>query len=75
MNKYTKAHYPAHKLPDDLRGGIDPSMQVTVTIVEERKTSSNRRSLAEILESAKPFRTRTPDEILSSVRAWRDAEG
>lgn len=35
MNKIVREHYPAAKLPDDLRAGIDPARQVTVTVVEE----------------------------------------
>jgi hypothetical protein len=35
MNKVVREHYPASKLPDDLREGIDPSGDVTVTVVEE----------------------------------------
>jgi hypothetical protein len=35
MNKVVREHYPASKLPDDLREGIDASKDVTVTVVEE----------------------------------------
>jgi hypothetical protein len=35
MNKVVREHYPASKLPDDLREGIDPAKDVTVTVVEE----------------------------------------
>jgi hypothetical protein len=35
MNKIVKEHYPASKLPEDLRAGVDPAATVTVTIVEE----------------------------------------
>jgi hypothetical protein len=39
MNRIIREHYPASKLPDDLRDGVDPSATVTVTIVEEGKAS------------------------------------
>ena len=35
MNRIVREHYPASKLPDDLRKGIDPDRSVTVTVVEE----------------------------------------
>jgi hypothetical protein len=34
MNTIITRHYPASKLPDDLREGIDPSSLVTVTITQ-----------------------------------------
>ena len=71
MNRFTREHYPASKLPDDLRGGIDPSGRVTVTFVEEGAPRPVR-SMEEIFEATKQFRTRTADEIEASVRAQRD---
>jgi hypothetical protein len=38
MNTVITRHYPASKLPEDLRDGIDPSSLVTVTITQ-RKSS------------------------------------
>jgi len=35
MNKIMREHYPAVKLPEDLREGIDPSKNVTVTVIED----------------------------------------
>jgi len=37
MNRIVRENYPASKLPDDLRAGVDPSSTVTVTIVEEER--------------------------------------
>jgi hypothetical protein len=71
MNKLTREHYPASRLPDDLRGQIDPSRHVTITIVEE-EAPRRKRSFAEIFEDTKEFRTRTPAEIDASIRAQRD---
>jgi hypothetical protein len=34
MNTIITRHYPASKLPEDLRDGIDPSSLVTVTIIQ-----------------------------------------
>jgi hypothetical protein len=71
MNKFTREHYPASKLPDDLRGQIDPAGRVTVTIVEE-EAPHRVRSFEEIFEDTKEFRTRTTAEITASIRAQRD---
>jgi hypothetical protein len=38
MNTIITRNYPASKLPEDLREGINPSSLVTVTIIQ-RKTS------------------------------------
>lgn len=37
MNKIVNEHYPATKLPVELRERIDPAGHVTVTVVEEEK--------------------------------------
>jgi hypothetical protein len=36
MNTIITRHYPASKLPEDLREGINPSSLVTVTITQRR---------------------------------------
>jgi hypothetical protein len=36
MNTIITRHYPASKLPEDLREGISPSSLVTVTITQRR---------------------------------------
>ncbi len=71
MNKIVLEHYPASKLPDDLRGGVDPSATVTVTIVEEEKRPEQVMSLDEIF-SLKGFRRRSADEIDEDLRRQRD---
>lgn len=40
MNKIVKEHYPATKLPVELRERIDPAGHVTVTVVEEENHPS-----------------------------------
>jgi hypothetical protein len=40
MNTIITRHYPASKLPEDLREGIDPSSLVTVTIVQRNISPS-----------------------------------
>ena len=47
MNRITREHYPASKLPEDLRAGVDPTSTVTVTIVEEERRPEEVMSLDE----------------------------
>jgi hypothetical protein len=71
MNKVVLEHYPASKLPDDLRAGVDPSSTVTVTIVEEEKRPEKVMSLEEIF-SLKGFHRRSAEEIDEDLRRQRD---
>ena len=59
MNRIVKEHYPASRLPEDLRQGVDPTATVTVTIVEEEaKPPRQVMSVEEIWAlRAGPFRT------------------
>jgi hypothetical protein len=71
MNRITREHYPASRLPEDLRAGVDPSATVTVTIVEEEKRPDKVMSLEEIWAlRTPPFRT--AKEIDDDVRRQRD---
>jgi hypothetical protein len=71
MNKIIRENYPASKLPEDLRAGVDPSSTVTVTIVEEEKRPEKVMSLDEIF-SLKGFRRRSAAEIDDDLRRQRD---
>jgi len=62
MNRIIRENYPASKLPEDLRAGVDPAATVTVTIVEEEKRPEKVMSLDEIF-SMKGFRRRSAAEI------------
>jgi hypothetical protein len=71
MNRIIRQNYPASKLPEDLRAGVDPSATVTVTIVEEERRLEKGMSLAEIWAMrAPPFRT--AEEIDDDLRHDRD---
>jgi hypothetical protein len=72
MNRIIHEHYPASKLPDDLREGINPSGHVTVTVVEEDQRPS-REKLVELLEQARA-RARTAGDVSTeeAVRRIRD---
>jgi hypothetical protein len=72
MNRIVKEHYPASKLPEDLRAGVDPSATVTVTVVEENTSEPQKvMTLEEIwLLRAPPFRT--AQEIDDGLHCDRD---
>jgi hypothetical protein len=71
MNSIIREHYPASKLPEDLRAGVDPSATVAVTIVEEEKRPEKAMSLDEIWAlRTPPFRT--AKEIDDDLRRQRD---
>jgi hypothetical protein len=71
MNKIIREHYPASKLPNDLREGIDPASNVTVTIVAEEKPSHRVMTLDEIWAMRRPP-YRTVEEINRTLRESRD---
>jgi hypothetical protein len=71
MNRIVKEHYPASKLPEDLRAGVDPTATVTVTIVEEQHQPERNVSLEEIFASRKPP-FRSAEEIDADLRRQRD---
>ena len=75
MNKIIHEHYPAAKLPEDLREGIDPTGHVTVTVVAEDHRPS-REMLAQLLEQARVRARRVGDvsseEAVRRIRDLRD---
>ena len=71
MNRIVKEHYPASRLPEDLRQGVDPTAIVTVTIVEEEMSPEKIMSVEEIWAlRAPPFKT--AQEIDADLRRQRD---
>jgi hypothetical protein len=71
MNRIVLEHYPASKLPEDLRAGVDPSSTVTVTIVEEEKRPEKVMTLDEIFALRRPP-FRSAEEIDEDLRRQRD---
>jgi hypothetical protein len=71
MNRIVRENYPASKLPDDLRAGVDPSSTVTVTIVEQEKRPEKLMTLEEIFALRRPP-FRTAEEIDEDLRRQRD---
>ena len=74
MNRIVKEHYPASKLPVELREGIDPSGHVTVTVVVEEKPPENVMTLEEIIAARRPpyLTAQEIDEAIGELREDRD---
>jgi hypothetical protein len=70
MNKIVREHYPALKLPKDLRNGFDPASTVTVTVIQEERPKKVM-SLEEIFAARRPP-YRTKKEIDAAIRRQRD---
>ncbi len=71
MNKIVKENYPASKLPDDLRIGVDPAARVTVTVTLEERRPERAPTIEEIWAMRRPP-YRTKEEIDADLRAQRD---
>ncbi len=69
MNRIVKEHYPASKLPKELREGLYPAAEVTVIVEQEGQTP--RLSLEEIHRRF-PVGTVTVDEAVQRIRSLRD---
>ena len=56
MNRIVREHYPASRLPEDLREGIDPAREVTVTVIvnddTENQSSITLEQMVEQLKAA-----------------------
>lgn len=76
MNRIVKEHYPASKLPEDLREGLDPDGKVTVTVIEEVPVGSEAEEREPMtLEEIFAYRfiaPRSMDEIDEAMRKLRD---
>jgi hypothetical protein len=71
MNKIVREHYPASKLPNDLREGLDPSSEVTVTVEKEERPPHSVMTVEEIFATRKPP-YRSAEEIDAEIRRSRD---
>lgn len=75
MNRIIREHYPASKLPEDLREGMDPQSTVTVTVTtEEPKPPESVMTLEEIFAVRRPP-FRSAEEIDAEIRRQRDEWG
>lgn len=77
MNKIVREHYPASRLPADLRETIGENEKVTVTIVVEELPSaadepSERKSWFERYKHLRRSRFQSTDEVNEYIRSLRD---
>ncbi|MGD9656807.1 MAG: hypothetical protein AB7U61_04065 [Methylocystis sp.] len=73
MNKIVREHYPAAKLPQELREGIDPRATVTIT-VEAEACPEKVLTLDEMFALRRDVFA-SPREIDEYVNAMRDEWG
>ncbi|HYW64463.1 MAG TPA: hypothetical protein VE865_14810 [Bradyrhizobium sp.] len=70
MNRIVLHHFPTSKLPDEMRGKVNPLSTVTVT-VEEETPEKERPTIADIFARRRPpFRSK--EEIDAEWRLQRD---
>ena len=69
--RHVVENYPASRLPEELRGDIDPDQRVTVSIVENA-SSDAVMSLEEIFAAGSSAR-RTSADIDMELRRQRDS--
>lgn len=77
MNKVVRDHYPVSKLPDDLRAGLDPSMDVRIVLEPAATDGHEAEPLTSILEAMRDRRTLSADPVtrVRALRAeWDDRE-
>lgn len=71
MNKIVFEHYPASKLPADMRERVSADAVVTVEVTVEDQPPERRPTLDEIFARRKPpFRSK--EEIDADLRRQRD---
>ena len=71
MNRIVREHYPASRLPEELRAGLDPKASVTVTVEEVEPRPDRVMTIDEIFAARRPP-YRTADEIDVDIREQRD---
>ena len=72
MNRIVKQHYPASRLPADLRRGIDPAQRVTVTVVEESGQAAQLAPSLDAIFNLPGIERRSPGDIAEWLRRERE---
>lgn len=75
MNKIVREHYPAARLPEDLRAAFGTNARVTVTVEEEAQVRPPTEENVGWFERHKHIRRnyyRTTEEIVEHVRDLRE---
>jgi hypothetical protein len=70
MNKIVRQHYPAEKLPLELREGFAPDALVTIT-VEVETTPIDKMSLEELFALRRDVFA-SAEEVVEHIRTLRD---
>lgn len=72
MNRIVREHYPAAKLPEDLREGFAADADVRVVIEVQPRTGTKKPfDLQELFDRARPS-FRNADEVADHIRAMRE---
>lgn len=72
MNKIVLEHYPASKLPEELRKGFDDRASVRVTVEEERRAFNKAEFLASLQKARKNAKGVSIEEAVARIRELRD---
>jgi hypothetical protein len=75
MNRIVRQHYPAAKLPDDLRDEIGAEKRVTITIEVEGAESGSRHDWFSKYEHLRRNTFHSLEEVNAHVRSLRDEWG
>ena len=71
MNRIVRRHYPASKLPEELREGLPPGVHVTVEVEQEEERPARVMTLEEIFAMARPV-FKSGEEADEYVRSMRE---
>jgi hypothetical protein len=71
MNKIIRRHYPASRLPEDLREGLPADAEVTIVVEQEDFEKKKVMTLEEIFALAKPGFA-SGEEVDAYVKSMRD---
>ena len=73
MNKIVLEHYPASKLPEELRKGFSTDAAVRITVEEEPRKPLSREQLLDLIRQAQANAPGTTmEEAVARIRALRD---
>jgi hypothetical protein len=72
MNKVIREHYPAAKLPEELRAGIDPnaSVKITVEIEEPPQRVMSLEEMFELRRDVFPSQRDIDDHVKTLRDEW-----
>ncbi len=75
MNKIVREHYPASKLPEELRQGLSPDATVKIVIEEEGEAEERHVLLLADGDRIWSDRSETVEELLEKIRAHKEKYG